>query len=271
MRFRPCIDLHQGVVKQIVGSTLRDEGQPRTNFEATQSPACFAARYGRDGLEGGHVIMLGPGNDAAAANALAAYPGGLQLGGGMNPDNASSWLDHGAAGIIVTSFVFKDGRFQKDNLAQMVQTVGRDRLILDLSCARHQGRYVVATDRWQRLADFEINQPNLELLAKSCSEFLIHATQVEGQQQGIDPDLVELLGNIAPRPTTYAGGIRSLADIELIERLGQGRLDFTVGSALDLFGGKGVRYEDLVAFNQRQPQKPSVKESHRTRNEGGSQ
>ncbi len=251
MRFRPCIDLHQGVVKQIVGSTLSDEGTLRTNFQAEKSPAHFARLYGRDGLEGGHVILLGPGNEKAAFEALKAYPGGLHLGGGMNPDNAGLWLERGAGAIIVTSYVFRDGRLRRDNLAAMVQAVGRERLVLDLSCTRQRGRYVVATDHWQKLSDFEINRENLESLAACCSEFLIHATEVEGKQQGIDADLVELLGAITPLPTTYAGGIRSFADIELIGRLGRNRLDFTVGSALDLFGGEGLRYQDLVEFNRR--------------------
>ena len=253
MRFRPCIDLHQGVVKQIVGSTLSDDDAPHTNFAAQKPPAHFARLYARDKLEGGHVIMLGPGNEEAASAALAAYPGGLHLGGGMNPDNAARWLERGAGAIIVTSFVFGDGRLHRDNLEEMVRRIGRERLILDLSCARRDGRYVVATNRWQQFTDFEIQQENLEFLAAYCSEFLIHATEMEGKQQGIDAELVQLLGAIAPLPTTYAGGISNLEDIETIAHLGQERLDFTVGSALDLFGGAGLRYQNLVAFNQRQP------------------
>ena len=250
MRFRPCIDLHRGVVKQIVGATLSDEGDPRTNFAAELPAAHFAELYCRDGLSGGHVIMLGPGNETAAGQALEAFPGGLQLGGGMNPDNGPGWLARGAAHIIVTSFVFRDGRLHRDSLEQMARTLGPERLVLDLSCAPRKDTYVVATDRWQKLTDFEISQGNLEDLASTCSEFLVHATQVEGQQRGIDPELVKLLGDITPLPTTYAGGIRSLDDIELVERLGQSRLDFTVGSALDIFGGSGLRYADLVALSR---------------------
>lgn len=252
MRFRPCIDLHQGQVKQIVGASLRDDGPPITNFAADRPPAYYAELYQRDGLEGGHVIMLGPGNEQAARQALSAYPQGLQLGGGITADNASGWLDAGAARVIVTSYVFADGRLHRDRLERAVAAVGRHRLVLDLSCARRDDRYVVMTDRWQRDTDFAITRENLEELAGSCGEFLIHATAVEGKQQGIDADLVELLGAIAPLPITYAGGVRSMADIERIDRLGQGRLDFTVGSALDIFGGTGLRYAELVSFDRQQ-------------------
>lgn len=247
MRFRPCIDLHGGQVKQIVGGSLRDDAAPQTNFSSALPPAYYAELYQRDELEGGHVIMLGPGNETAAAEALEAWPGGLQLGGGINPDNAASWLARGAGGVIATSFVFQHGQLHQRNLERLAEAAGTQRLVLDLSCAPDDaGRYVVATDRWQRRTDFEITAPNLDRLAAYCCEFLIHATQVEGQQQGIDERLVTILGDIAPLPTTYAGGVSRLADVEIIERLGQGRLDYTVGSALDLFGGTGVRYDDLL-------------------------
>ncbi len=248
MRFRPCIDLHQGVVKQIVGATLREGDEPDTNFAAQRPASYFAELYRGDGLEGGHVIKLGPGNEEAAREALAAFPGGMHIGGGIDAENGQEWLGRGAAAVIVTSYVFKDGRLHRDHLERMVEAVGAERLVLDLSCARRDGRYVVATDRWQKFTDFEINSANLEQLATTCGEFLIHATEVEGKQEGIDAELVRLLGDSAPLPTTYAGGIRSLDDVEQVGRLGQGRLDFTVGSALDLFGGRGVRYQELLHF-----------------------
>jgi phosphoribosylformimino-5-aminoimidazole carboxamide ribotide isomerase len=247
MRFRPCIDLHQGQVKQIVGSSLNDEGTPTTNFVAQQGPAHFAERYQRDNLPGGHVIMLGPGNEQAAEQALRAYPQGLQLGGGITADNAARWLRAGAAQLIATSYVFRSGQLEHDNLRRLVAAVGRERLVLDLSCARIDGRYVVMTDRWQQATRFEITHDNLASLADSCCEFLIHATDVEGKQQGIDSELVSLLGDITPLPTTYAGGVRAQSDIDQIFHLGNGALDFTVGSALDLFGGSALRYEDMVA------------------------
>ena len=251
MRFRPCIDLHNGVVKQIVGASLQDGADPQTNFTADQPASYFADRYRQDCLHGGHVIMLGPGNEAAAAAAVAAFPGGLQVGGGINPQNAAAWLQRGAAGVIVTSYLFHDGKLRRDRLQAMVDAVGPSHLILDLSCRQIDGRYVAMTDRWQTVTDLEINASTLADLAPSCCEFLIHATAVEGRQAGIDADLVALLGRITPLPVTYAGGIRSMADVEQVRELGQGRLDFTVGSALDLFGGTGLRYADLVALNWR--------------------
>ncbi len=247
MRFRPCIDLHQGQVKQIIGSSLGDQQAPTTNFVAQQNAAYFANRYLHDNLLGGHVIMLGPGNEQAAIAALQAYPQGLQLGGGIRAENAEKWLTAGAAQLIATSYVFKNGQLEQDNLRRLVRATGRERLVLDLSCARIAGRYVVMTDRWQQATDFEISRSNLEALADSCCEFLIHATDVEGKQQGIDVELVALLGEITPLPATYAGGVRAQSDIDQIDQLGQHKLDFTVGSALDIFGGSNLHYADMVA------------------------
>ena len=247
MRFRPCIDLRDGRVVQIVGDTLDDPSQgTRTNFTSRQPASWFARRYRGDGLSGGHVIMLGPGNETAAAEALEAFPGGLQIGGGMNPGNAPGWLRRGAGAVIATSCLFEDSVFWPSRAEQMAAAVGAGNLVLDLSCAPRDGRYFVAADRWRTLTDFEITGTSLESLAPFCSEFLVHGTQVEGRQGGIDGELVRLLAGASPRPATYAGGIASMRDVELVAELGQGRLDFTVGSALDLFGGTGVKYRDLV-------------------------
>ncbi len=249
MRFRPCIDLHGGRVKQIVGSSLRDgpdAGKIETHFESEDSPSRFAEMFRRDGLDGGHVIMLGPGNEAAAGEALAAFPGGLQIGGGIDPENAAQWLERGASHVIATSYLFENGVFSPARLARLVAAVDRERLVLDLSCARRDGRYFVMSNRWQTWTELAIDAETLGSLAESCSEFLVHAVEVEGKQTGPDLDLVELLSGATPIPATYAGGIRSLADIEAIERLGRGRLDFTVGSALDIFGGHHLRYADLA-------------------------
>jgi phosphoribosylformimino-5-aminoimidazole carboxamide ribotide isomerase len=252
MRFRPCIDLHEGRVKQIVGSSLRDGASPLTNFDSELPPAYYAELYQRDGLRGGHVIMLGPGNEAAATEALGAFPGGLQVGGGIDADNAASWIERGAAAVVATSFVFGGGRFQADNLQRLADAVGREQLVLDLSCTPVDGgqRYVVATDRWQRLTEYEIDAEGLGRLAESCCEFLVHATHVEGKQEGVDERLLALLSEASPLPTTYAGGVASMADVERIGRIGGGRLDYTVGSALDIFGGTAVRYEDLVDLDR---------------------
>ncbi len=251
--FRPCIDLHEGKVKQIVGGSLDDEAADKlhTNFVAVQSPAYFADLYQRDGLTGGHVIKLGPGNDAAAAEALAAYPGGLQLGGGVDASNAQRFLEAGASHVILTSYVFQDGKLQRDNLRRVVAAVGRERLVLDLSCRIRNGRYYIVTDRWQTFTEVELRGETLRDLADSCAEFLVHAVDVEGLCAGIDERLVELLAAKSPIPTTYAGGARSLADLERVHSLSDGRVDLSIGSALDLFGGSGVRYTDAVDFNQR--------------------
>ena len=250
--FRPCIDLHEGKVKQIVGGTLsNDAAALRTNFVSAQTAAWYAELYRRDGLRGGHVIRLGPGNDAAALAALAAYPGGLQIGGGIHAENAGAFLAAGASHVIVTSWVFRAGRLDFDRLNALVRAIGRKRLVLDLSCRVRDGQYWVVTDRWQKFTGLTVNRENLEHLAAYCDEFLIHAVDVEGLCGGVDLKLVEMLDRWSPIPTTYAGGARSLADLEAVTRVGRGRIDLTIGSALDIFGGSGVRYADAVAFNQR--------------------
>ncbi len=254
MRFRPCIDLHLGRVKQIVGSTFSDDDPDRiaTNFTSSRPASWYAARYRRDDLPGGHVIMLGPGNEAAAADALRAYPEGMHIGGGINEENAPAWLERGAAAVIVTSHVFRDGRIDEERLARLVARVGRERLVLDLSCRKRDGRYWVVTDRWQKFTAVEVNPAGLDRLAGSCAEFLIHAADVEGRCEGVEADLVGLLGDWSGIPVTYAGGIRDRRDLELIRDLGRGRLDFTVGSALDIFGGTGLAYDEVVAFHRAQ-------------------
>jgi phosphoribosylformimino-5-aminoimidazole carboxamide ribotide isomerase len=254
--FRPCIDLHEGKVKQIVGGTLGQAG-PHTNFVSDRPAAWFAALYRRDGLTGGHVIMLGPGNDAEARAALAAFPGGLHIGGGINARNARDWLDAGASHVIVTSWVFREGRVDWERIGELVKTVGKDRLVLDLSCRKRGDNYFVVTDRWQKFTDTAITPETLQQLAGSCAEFLVHAVDVEGLCRGIDRELVEKLGQWAAIPATYAGGANSLADLETVTRVGRGKVDLTIGSALDIFGGRGVKYEDVVEFNRRQANKPT--------------
>lgn len=250
--FRPCIDLHEGKVKQIVGGTLSDApGQLRTNFISDRPASWFAELYRRDGLPGGHVIMLGSGNEDAARSALRAYPGGMHIGGGINAQNAPGWLETGASHVIVTSWVFREGRMDEQRLAELVKTIGKDRLVLDLSCRRQGADYFVVTDRWQKFTDLKINPETLETLSRSCAEFLVHAVDVEGLCRGVDTELVSLLGKWSPIPTTYAGGASSLMDLEQVTKLGQGNIDLTIGSALDIFGGTGVRYEDVVAFNRK--------------------
>jgi phosphoribosylformimino-5-aminoimidazole carboxamide ribotide isomerase len=252
--FRPCIDLHEGKVKQIVGGTLGDSSL-RTNFVSDRPAAWFAELYKRDGLTGGHVVMLGPGNETEARAALTTFPGGLQIGGGINAQNARGWLDAGASHVIVTSWIFREGRVDWERLGEMVKTIGKDRLVLDLSCRKRDEDYFVVTDRWQKFTEVTITSDTLKKLAGSCAEFLVHAADVEGLSRGIDRVLVEKLGRWTPIPTTYAGGANSLGDLEEVTKLGQGKVDLTIGSALDIFGGKGVRYADVVKFNRRQMEK----------------
>ncbi len=251
MNFRPCIDLHDGKVKQIVGSSLKDSGSGlETNFISAHSPAYYAELYKNDNLTGGHVIMLGPGNDSAAAEALTAYPGGLQIGGGINADNAQKWLDYGASHVILTSFIFQSGQLVRENLDRIVKAVGADHLVLDLSCRKRNGKYYIVTDRWQKFTSLEVNRDTLEMLSVDCSEFLIHAVDVEGKQSGIDTDLIGIMAEYSPVPCVYAGGISTMDDIDMIKKLGKNRIAYTVGSALDIFGGTRLKYRDVVNMEQ---------------------
>ncbi len=254
MRFRPCIDLHEGRVKQIVGSTLQDSDSAnlQTNFSSDFSPSHYARMYRRDNLVGGHVIMLGPGNEEAAADALAGWPGGLQLGGGITVDNAGIWLERGASHVIVTSHVFHDGQLDADRLYRLCRLTGRERLVIDLSCRWKDDGYYVVTDRWQKFTDLRICKEILAELAGSCDEFLVHAVDVEGKCMGVDDRLINLLADHATVPITYAGGVGSMDDLRLILEAGKGRLDATVGSALDIFGGSGVTYDEVVALHRQE-------------------
>jgi len=253
MKFRPCIDLHKGQVKQIVGSTLVD-GEPEkleTNFTAHHPPEWYSRLYQSDNLIGGHIIMLGPGNDDAATEALAAWPAGMQIGGGISAQNAALWLDRGASHVIVTSWVFREGSLDSNRLNLLKNEVGRERLVLDLSCRRRGNDYFIVTDHWQTFTEVKIGNETLAELANYCNEFLIHAADVEGKCSGVDTNLVKLLGEITSIPTTYAGGVRDLADLELIREAGNGKLDVTIGSALDIFGGDLIRYDEVVEYHRK--------------------
>jgi phosphoribosylformimino-5-aminoimidazole carboxamide ribotide isomerase len=260
MKFRPCIDLHHGQVKQIVGSTLTDEKETsslNTNFATDRPASDYAKMYEKDRLTGGHVIMLGPGNQDAAKSALQAYPKGLQVGGGINDTNALEWLDAGASHVIVTSHVFSDGEIHLERLQRLAEICGKERLVLDLSCRRKPNAnkgdqdYYVVTDRWQSFTNCKVTPDNLNKLAAYCDEFLVHGVDVEGKQCGILEDLVRLLGDHSPIPVTYAGGVRSIDDLELVKKLGNDKVDATVGSALDCFGGS-LKYDDVVSWHNEQ-------------------
>jgi phosphoribosylformimino-5-aminoimidazole carboxamide ribotide isomerase len=234
--FRPCIDLHEGKVKQIVGGSLTgDPADLLTHFVSPRRSRWFAELYQRDGLRGGHVIMLGR----------------LQAGGGVNRQNAADWLVAGASHVIVTSWIFRDGQLDWERLKALAGAVGRNRLVLDLSCRKKGADYFVVTHRWQKFTEMKIEPETLGRLAEWCDEFLVHAADVEGLCRGVDLELVEKLGRWSPRPATYAGGANSLRDLEEVDRAGGGRINLTIGSALDIFGGSLVRYADVVALNRR--------------------
>jgi len=237
-----------------VGSTLSDraaaEGSVATNHVSEHPAHWFAETYRNDDLRGGHVIMLGAGNESAARSALAAWPGGLQVGGGISGDNAQQWLDAGASHVIMTSWLFVDGALSQERLDAAAAAVGRDRIVIDLSCRWRDGAYWVVTDRWQVFTTLQVSAATLSRLSESCAEFLVHGVDVEGLAQGIDLELVSLLAEGSPIPCTYAGGAQSIDDLGTVHDISQGRVDLTVGSALDLFGGSGVRYSDCVEFNR---------------------
>ncbi len=255
MEFRPCIDIHNGKVKQIVGGSLRDTGsQAEENFVSEQDAGFYARFYKAGGIRGGHIILLNKeGTEYYEATrrqallALSEYPGGLQVGGGIRRENAAGYLEAGASHVIVTSYVFRDGRVDWENLRKLQQEVGREHLVLDLSCRRRGEEYYIVTDRWQRYTDVALSEEVLTELAGYCGEFLVHAVDVEGKAEGVDEPLVRLLGGWEGIPVTYAGGVGSFKDLQKLKELGRDRLHVTIGSALDLFGGK-MKYEEVVKF-----------------------
>ena len=253
MEFRPCIDIHNGRVKQIVGGSLRDEADTvRENFVSEQDAAFYAAFYKKNKIKGGHIILLNPESSeyygatkAQALSALRAYPGGQQAGGGIHADNASEYLDSGASHVIVTSYVFHEGKIRYDRLKELVKRIGKDKLVLDLSCRKKEGSYYIVTDRWQNYTRLELNEAALEKLSSYCDEFLIHAVDVEGKAGGIEQSVAALLGEWGKIPVTYAGGVHNFEDLKLLKQLGKDKVNVTIGSALDLFGGS-MKFEEVM-------------------------
>jgi len=248
--FRPCIDLHQGKVKQIVGGSLSDSGAD-TNFVSDEEASYFAALYSNLGLKGGHVISLGDNNQQAILEALKAYPKGLQFGGGVTTGNAAAYIDAGADKVIVTSYLFEQNDFSWARLSEISAEVGSHNLVIDLSCRKTNQGWMVATNRWQTITNAKIDKYFIEKIQPYCAEFLIHSADVEGLQAGIDSDLISLLGNLVSIPTTYAGGAKSLDDLDTVNSLSDGKVDLTIGSALDIFGGSRVTLQDCVDWNER--------------------
>lgn len=247
-QFRPCIDLHEGKVKQIVGGSLNDSGA-ETNFISKYSADYYAKLYRQHNLKGGHIISLGANNQQQATQALSSYPNGLQYGGGVTPENANEFIAAGASQVIVTSYLFEEGEFSWSRLEQIKAAVGAERLVLDLSCRKTNKGWMIATDRWQTITNTAINQQTITQLEQHCAEFLVHAADVEGLQAGIDQDLVKLLGEICTLPCTYAGGAKSVDDLNLVQALSNGKIDLTIGSALDIFGGSGVTLDECLSWN----------------------
>lgn len=255
MQFRPCIDIHNGAVKQIVGGSLKDVGnQAKENFVSKYNAAFYAKLYQKYQLKGGHIILLNnkeseyfEATKAQAMEALKAYPGGLMIGGGIDADNAMEYLEAGASHVIVTSYVFKNGDVNISNLKKLVNTVGKEHVVLDLSCRKIEGEYRIMTDRWQKASNVILNHETLNYFKDYCDEFLIHAVDVEGKNGGIEEELVMMLGDWAKIPMTYAGGVHNFYDLELLRGLGRGKIDVTIGSALDLFGGS-MDFEKVLDY-----------------------
>lgn len=255
MRFRPCIDIHNGAVKQIVGGSLKDEDdQAVENYKAEQDAGYFAHLYRKDGLRGGHIILLNPPSSEyyektreQAMTALRAYPGGMQIGGGITDVNAAEYIEAGASHVIVTSYVFRDGEVRWENMDRLRRAVGKEHVVIDLSSRKKEDGYYIVTDRWQTYTRVRLTHEIIREIAGYCDEFLVHGVDVEGKASGIEEELVELLSMQEGIPITYAGGIGSLADLEHFRRISGGKLDFTIGSALDLFGGN-IPYQAVKSY-----------------------
>ena len=255
MEFRPCIDIHNGQVKQIVGGTLKDAGnEAKENFVSYYDSTFYANLYKKYGIKGGHVILLNAADSEfyektkrEALAALSAYPGGLQVGGGIHVENAQEFLDAGASHVVVTSYVFKDGEIYYERLRKLVETIGREKLVLDLSCRKKDGAYYIVTDRWQKFTKVKLTTEAMDELSQYCDEFLIHAVDVEGKASGIDAELVELLETCRNRKVTYAGGVHNFDDLKLLKEKGNNHIHVTIGSALDLFGGS-MKFEEVLAY-----------------------
>lgn len=259
MKFRPCIDIHNGKVKQIVGGSLVDAGnQAKENFVSDKDAVWFAEKYKELGLTGGHVILLNSTESEyyeetkqQALQALQAFRGGLQIGGGITAENAAQFLEAGASHVIVTSYVFKEGKIQYENLKRLKEEVGRKQLVIDVSCRKKDGEYYIVTDRWQKYTDRKLSAETLDLFAEYCDEILVHAVDVEGKAKGIEENVTRILGEWGKLPITYAGGVHCFEDLEKLKVLGKNRIDVTIGSALDIFGGE-MKMEEVLQYMKKE-------------------
>ncbi|POS83142.1 Phosphoribosylformimino-5-aminoimidazole carboxamide ribotide isomerase [Erysiphe pulchra] len=254
-KFRPCIDLHSGKVKQIVGGTLTTKSTDlKTNYVSNFPASHYAKLYKLNELRGSHIIMLGPGNEIAAKEAISVWPGGFQIGGGITDLNAKNWIEWGAEKVIVTSYLFPSAKFSKERLDQILESLdnNKEKLVIDLSCRKQGNSWYVAMNKWQTLTEMEISEATIKYLQSYCSEFLIHAADNEGLQEGIDESLIRNLAKWCQIPVTYAGGAKNLQDLETVKNLSNGCVDLTIGSALDIFGGKGVTFDECVKWNKQQ-------------------
>lgn len=253
MEFRPCIDIHNGKIKQIVGGSLTDEADyAKENFVSEMGGAEYAKLYKQKGLRGGHIILLNAKGSEyykedlkQAKAALSEWPNALQIGGGVTAENAKDFINMGASHVIVTSYVFVDGEIRFERLEELVKAVGKEHLVLDLSCRKKEDDYYVVTDRWQKFTKQPLNAELIHTLSSYCDEFLVHAVNVEGTGMGVDKELLELLSADCKIPITYAGGIGSMEDIGIIQNIGKSKINFTVGSALDLFGGT-LKFDEII-------------------------
>lgn len=251
MEFRPCIDIHNGYVKQIVGSSLTDKGAAE-NFVSDKDSAYYAKLYQDNALTGGHVIILNKvgteeyeASKKEAFKAFNTYPNGLQVGGGINDKNAQEFIDAGASHVIVTSYLFENDELSIDKMEALVKAVGKEHVVFDLSCKKINDKYFITTNRWQTITKTEMNASLLRDLEQYCDEYLIHAVDVEGKSEGPEEDIIEELSKYSGNAVTYAGGIHSYEDVDLINHKSNGKINFTIGSALDLFGGK-LEFERVV-------------------------
>ena len=257
MKFRPCIDIHDGKVKQIVGGSLDDVKGADTNYVAEHGAEYYGRLYRNCNIPGGHIILLNKAGTSeyledirAASEAMKEYPGGFMIGGGVTDQNAEEYIKLGASHVIVTSYVFRDGEIDYERLVSLINLVGKDHLVLDLSCRKkaEDGKYYIVTDRWQKFTNTVLSLDTLDMLSEYADEYLIHAVDVEGKRSGIDGELIELLGSWGAKiPVTYAGGVSSFEDLRIIKELGKDKIDVTVGSALSIFGGD-MDFKEVLDF-----------------------